>query len=249
MFSVASSPYNSLPRQLYGGWTTNITPDTADATAAGWNADGSQYFQDTKWASMAEKYATDPGTRDLAAHIRAISKNVLKNKRALAKAGDASALGWVAAYNAAAKNTRSKLRLPPLSYASKNTIWNKFRNLRWNDDFSDPTRAWFALASRAPYISAPTVPGLAPADIKPFVTSSASYALPEKMSLSTRELLALARSGNAIGTAEAASQAAAQAYAAALATPGGNAMIATQIARSIDPTFNPPVQQLGNVGV
>lgn len=248
MFSVTSSPYNSLPRQLYGGWTTEITPNTADSTAAGWDDDGSQYFQDTKWASMAEKYATDPGTRDLAAHIRAISKGVLKNKRELAKTGDADALGWLAAYNAAAKNTRTKLRLPPLSYASKNAIWKKFQDLKWAN-FNDPTKAWFALASRAPYVSAPTVPGLTPADVNPFVTRNATYAIPDKMSLGTRELLALARSGNAIGTAQAAAQAAAQAYATAI-TQGATPLAALNIARSIDPTYNPPnVRQLGNVGV
>lgn len=243
MFSVPASPYNSLPQQLYGGWTTGVTSDTATAAAAGWDKSGSKYFQDTKWASMAEKYAVDPETRDLAAHIRAISKNVLKEARAAAKTGDPAALGWIADYNNAAKNTRTKLRLPPLSYASKQAIWNKFAALPWKPDFNDETKAWFALASRAPYISAPEVPGLLPADVNPFVSSSAKYALPDRMSMDTRKLLALARGSQAVETVKAAQAA----YDAAIAN-GATLQGALAIARSILPTFTIRARTVGNLG-
>lgn len=223
MFSVTSSPYNSLPRQLYGGWTTGITSDTADAAAAGWNADGAQYFKDTKWASMAEKYAVDPKYRDLAAHIRKISKDVLKGQRALAKTGDPGAVQWMAAYNRAAKNIRSKLRLPPLTYGQKEAVWDRFSKLGWKDDFDETTRSWFTLASRAPYVATPSITGVTPQMAAEFVAPSATYAAPSKMSLSTRQLLALARGNKAIGTvaAEAAAnkalqQVAQNAYTAAI---------------------------------
>ena len=228
-----------MPRQLYGGWATAVTPQSTYAST-GWDADGAQYYKDTKWASMAEKYALDPAERDLASHIRVLSKDVLKNKRAAAKAGDLTAASWLAGYNRAAKNIRSKMRLPHISWQNKESVWNTFKDLAWNDDYDDGTKAWFALASRAPYISAPAIEGVAPAEAARFVAASNAYELPSKLSVDTRRLLSLARRGRAISpqTLESGLTATQQAVYNAAVANGASPQAATIIANTVGQTWN-----------
>lgn len=233
MFSLAAKPFNSKRRQLYGGWTTALNANST-LDNSGWQNDGAKYFRDTKWASMAEKYATDPRDRDLAATIRSLSKGVLKSVRTRARAGDGGALGWLADYNRAAKNTRSKLRMSSLPSAKRSAVWRKFLSTPWNDNFDNNTKLWLTMANRAPYGAAPTLPqGYAVPDVDDFV-SGLAYAPPSKLTLETRRALARARSGTY------------ETYLRALSAFNDNIMggmdvpVALAAARRIDPTFEVP---------
>ena len=209
MFSVGASPFNSSSRQLYGGWASNVKADTTVKQAVtGWEADPTAFVQDTKWASMAERYALDPDDRDLAAKIRVYSKGFLSGKRKLAKDGNGAALTWLAGYNGANRLIRSPYKLSSLSPEAKQLVWSRFQGLGWNPKgLADGERMFLQLANRAPFGSAPALPaGLNVDGLGDFVDAGLNYYKPGKLSAATRRLLGQARRGTVTPNADVAAQ-------------------------------------------
>ena len=216
MFSVGASPYNSLGRQIYGGWAaTSTAADTEDTLKTAFEADPVRFFKDAKWASMAEKFSLNPADRELASHIRKGSAGILKKMRQEAAKGNMAAVQWVMGYNSAAGKVRNKYRLSSLSPSQKQTIFNRFtQDVHWTDDaggLGDNYRMWLALANRAPFESMPLLPrgiGAVP-DQAAFVLPNAQYALPAKLTAEEKLALAQARYGKAmeVGLGDEAAQA------------------------------------------
>lgn len=220
MFSVGATPFNSRKRQLYGGWASGVNKEsTEQAAVKAWEDSPAQFVRDTKWASMAEKYAFDPDDRDNALRIRGFSKGFLSAKRAAAKSGDGAALSWLSGYNSANRLIRSPYKLSSLSPTAKDAIWAKFQGLPWNPDgLADADRMFLQLANRAPFGSAPALPrGVDVPLMDEFVDEELNYYRPGKLSSGTRRLLGQARRGNVILSSESNLALRNQAKAAALA--------------------------------
>lgn len=155
MFSVSASPFNSRPRQLYGGWTLSDIGMGDVFNTREWNNIAAQYqaapeklYRDSKWASMAMKYSPDP---DDARRAKAI-KGILKGRLATFRQDPA----FKAAYALSLAGRRSPAKKPPLPGASKVALWRKFLDLN-----EDPRRltaddlVWLSMASKAPFTAAP----------------------------------------------------------------------------------------------
>ena len=204
MFSVGASPFNSRGRQIYGGWAAaaraGMKPEDLQA---GYRGDALNFFKDSKWASMAERYSLNPADRELASLIRKASNGVLKAARQQAKNGDMAAVRWLMAYNSAAGKVRNKYRLSSLSPTQRQAIFNRFASIPWNntdDGQPDSLRMWFAMANRAPFERIPAIPegiGAVP-DTANFVLQNPAYALPAKLSATEKLALARARYGDAL---------------------------------------------------
>ena len=203
MFSVGARPFNSRRRQLYGGWASGIKADTTEAQAlARWDRLPDDFVADTKWASMAEKYALDPATRDIASNIRSFSKGYLAGKRELYKKGDPKGVVWIRGYNAAQKGIRSKYKLSSLSPGQKDAIWQRFVDMPFGK-LSDEQALYLQMANRAPLMAKPKLP-LDVTGSTNFVLDDPSYALPSKLDVATRTRLAQARRGPIMSKADAA---------------------------------------------
>lgn len=158
MFSVGASPYNSMGRQLYGGWTSPGNADlwtqiagTADDVGRealiDQNFNAAEIFQASKWANLAARLSTDPGERAMARVIkRALKGYVGKSRR--------ESPAFRAAYAAALANVRSPWRKPPLPRTSRATLWNFFKQIPW-EGITGPQKAFISMASKAPYTVAP----------------------------------------------------------------------------------------------
>lgn len=241
MFSVGARPFNSRRRQLYGGWTSGIKANTTETQArARWDALADDFVADTKWASMAEKYALDPATRDIASNIRSFSKGYLAGKRDLYKKGDPSAIVWIRGYNAAQKGIRSKYKLSSLSPGQKDAIWQRFVDMPFGK-LTDEQALYLQMANRAPLMASPKLP-LDVTGSSNFVLDDPSYALPTKLDVGTRTRLSQARRGPIV-----------PAYDAALAVfnavydpQARNIDEAVQAARQLLPNFEPPPESMGD---
>ncbi len=234
MFSVGARPFNSRRRQLYGGWTTPLKANTSEADAlARWNGKAADFVADTKWASMAEKYALDPATRDIASNIRALSKGFLAGKRKKFKEGDDAAVMWIRGYNAAQKGIRSKYKLNALTAAQKDAIWDNFVDIPFGN-LSDGNALYLQLANRAPLMAQPKLP-IEVAGASDFILSDPSYKLPSKLDVTTRTRLANARRGNILTRAQAADAIFRAVYDRQL----NNYDEALQSAQAIDPNYEP----------
>lgn len=220
MFSVGATPFNSRKRQLYGGWASGVNAASTEAAVLkSWEDSPAQFVRDTKWASMAERYAFDPDDRDNAVRIRGFSKGFLSAKRAAAKTGDGAALSWLSGYNSANRLIRSPYKMSSLSPTAKDAIWAKFQGLAWNPQgLADADRMFLQLANRAPFGSAPTLPrGVDVPLLDEFVDEELNYYRPGKLAPATRRLLGQARRGNVTLTSESNMQLRNQAKTAALA--------------------------------
>lgn len=155
MFSVSASPYNSVPRQLYGGWTLSDIGmgnvfDTRnwDAIAAQYQAAPEKLYRDSKWASMAMKYSPIPDDARRAKAIRGLLKGRLPEFR--------KDPAFKTAYAAALAGRRSPAKKPPLPGAAKVALWSKF--LQLDEDPRKLTRdelVWLSMAGKAPFTAAP----------------------------------------------------------------------------------------------
>lgn len=235
MFSVGARPFNSRRRQLYGGWAANIDANTDEATAlAGWDASPAAFVQDTKWASMAERYAFDPDERDLASTIREYSKGYLSGKRTAAKNGDGTAMSWLDRYNKANKVIRSPFKMSSLSASQKDAIWSRFKNMAWNPaGLTNAERMFLQLSNRAPFGRSPTLPeGVAVPGLTDFVDDDLMYTRPGRLSAAQRRYLGRARRGELLDPTDYARNMAVQAYRSAISN-GANAQAALAIAQSV----------------
>lgn len=156
MFSVSASPYNSLPRQLYGGWLLSDIGNSADIFntnrwdefAGRYQASPEKLYRDSKWATMAMKYSPDPDDARRAKAIKAILKGRLPEFR--------KNPAFKSAYALALAGRRSPAKKPPLPGASKVALWRKFLELNGDAEaLTNDDRVWLSMASKAPFTAAP----------------------------------------------------------------------------------------------
>lgn len=107
MFSVRAAPFNSQPRQLYGGWTL------ADA--------GNDVWSLKKWAQMAKKYATGIDDRQRA-------NAILAAYRAFGRTNPAGARALRAQLARRSREAGRDVFRPPMRSNEKRAIWNAFLN-------------------------------------------------------------------------------------------------------------------------
>lgn len=184
MFSVRASPFNGKLRSTYGGaiyqglrrggrgvrsairggWASHVAPD-ATLDDVDWGDDAISFYKDTKWASMAAKYAMDPVERARAKHIQALAKNFLKNTREDARAGDDGAIDWLERYKVALRATRSPYRFASLSPAQKQGIFRDFLRIPFNErGLTRSQRLFLQMGNRAPFAALPGIPADAAGD-------------------------------------------------------------------------------------
>lgn len=163
MFSVGASPYNSLDRQLFGGWTT-AGLNTADFLQAAaqrmdddrWDAvdrllpSAGAAYQAAKWANLALKYAGDVNTRQKAKAIREAMKGFVRHKRATDP-------DWKKAYATALAHVRSPYHKPSLSSQSRDQLWRMFERLPYAQ-ITNPGKLFLSMLGDAPYTGRPRGP-------------------------------------------------------------------------------------------
>ena len=188
MFSVGASPYNSRARQLYGGlaggdavsdvyggWALSIpaaSQGTPAAIRAYYQAHPAEYAADAKWAALAGRYSNSRAERNIAKAIReAVKRTQVSDWKNTVQ-------GWRQAYldsRRAMKPTQFRRRLTP---AQKASIWNTVSLMPWGDNASENERMYLSLATRAPYSSAPSVPGMPGAALDGLTTGAYTNELP-----------------------------------------------------------------------
>lgn len=182
MFSVRASPFNGRLRSTYGGaifrgrprgvrsairggWASAVAAD-ATKQDVDWFANAINFYKDTKWASMASKYAMDPVERARAKHVQALAKNFLKETREDARAGDQEAIDWLERYKVALRATRSPYRFASLTPAQKQGIYRDFLRIPFNEaGLTRPQRLFMQMANRAPFAAPPGIPEAAIGDV------------------------------------------------------------------------------------
>lgn len=188
MFSVGASPYNSRARQLYGGlaggdavsdvyggWALNIPADsrgTADAIRAYYRGHPAAYAADAKWAALASRYSNERADRELAKAIRAAVK------RTTVKTWKDTVADWRDNYLTSRRSMRPAAFRRRLTPTAKANIWKVISDTPWGNNASENERMFLSLATRAPYSSAPDVPGMSAAALQGLTTGAYTTELP-----------------------------------------------------------------------
>ena len=147
MFSVSASPFNSMDRSLYGGWTASPSAVAARDPVILRNfyrLNPSVAYQDSKWASMALKYSTSSADRARAKLIKAAlaKKEVAKIRKDIE--------GWGDAWASAMKHIRSPYARKQMSPRNRQRLFNMFEAWDW-DPIDDTRKATLSYMSAAPY--------------------------------------------------------------------------------------------------
>lgn len=188
MFSVGASPYNSRARQLYGGlaggdavsdvyggWALNLpagSRGTADAIRAYYQANPAAYAADAKWAALAGRYSNTRADREIAKAIRAAVK------RTTVKDWKDTVADWRENYLTARRSMRPAAFRRRLTPTEKANIWKVISDTPWGVDASENERMFLSLATRAPYSSAPNVPGMPARALSGLTTGAYTTELP-----------------------------------------------------------------------
>ena len=191
MFSVGASPYNSRARQLYGGlaggdavgdvyggWALSL-PEGSRGTPAAIRAyyaeHPAQYAADAKWAALAGRYSNSRADRNVAKAIREAVK------RTQVKAWKDASEDWRTAYLTSRRSMRPSAFRRRFTPTTKANIWNVVSRMPWGSDASENERMFLSLATRAPYSSAPTVPGMPAAALDGLTTGAYTTELPAEI--------------------------------------------------------------------
>lgn len=191
MFSVGASPYNSRARQLYGGlaggdavsdvyggWALSLpagSRGTADAIRAYYQAHPAEYAADAKWASLAGRYSNTRADRTIAKAIReAVKRTQVKDWKDTVE-------GWREAYLNSRRSMKPAAFRRRFNPTDKANIWNAVSRMPWGDAASENERMFLSLATRAPYSSAPVVPGMPDAALTGLTTGAYTTELPAQI--------------------------------------------------------------------